>query len=430
MLFSTTAGAVLASIASPQQLQAFAQYDENRRLRLLVELIRSGQHDLAQELLRTGPFTGPLAANRILFLEGMILRARGDRKAAVKKYRAVLGRDPNLTLVRMELAQTLYELGEDDGAKHHLELLMSVAPSPEYARNIRSFVDAIDARRPWRANAYVSVAPSTNVYGGTANDTYYWNGIPFEFKGQESGVGLAGGINGAYVKRFGPRLLGITAGGIDARKYEDSDFDRAVFSQSAELRLENPSGYIGIGGTAWEQLRGDGDQNFSFGPRITALHRFNPSLHARGSLSADRRDYDDDDRDGYLLTAEGRLTAIIDPTLTVYGLAAVQYEMTELESTDFLAQTLGVGVYREFTHGLSLGGEVWVRHEGYEGDYSILGEPREDWRGNLTLNLTKRDFTIFGYAPVVEYSYTRNFSNVPFFEFDAHGLDFRLTKTF
>ena len=423
-------GAAVAGLASQQQLESFAQLEDKGRLRLLVDLIRSGQHELAEELLRTRPFTGPFAANRALFVEGMILRAKGDREAAVRNYRAALSRDPSLTLVRMELAHTLYELGEDDGAKHHLELLMSAAPSPEHARSLRSFVDAIDARRPWRANAYVSIAPSTNVYGGTTNDTYYWNGIPFEFRGQETGVGLAGGLNGAYVKRFGPRLSGIVAGGVDGRKYEDADFDTALVSQSAELRFENPRGHVGIGATAWEQWRGDGGENFSYGPRITALHRFTPSLIARGSLSADRRDYEDDNRDGFHLTAEGRLTTVIDPTLSIYGLGSIEYEKTELASTDYVAQTLGFGVYREFSHGLTFGGEVSLRHEGYEGDFSILGEPREDWRGNVTMNLTKRDFTIFGYAPVVEYSYTRNMSNVPFFEYDAHGLDFRLTKAF
>jgi hypothetical protein len=145
---------------------------------------------------------------------------------------------------------------------------------------------------------------------------------------------------------------------------------------------------------------------------------------------ADQRYYGDEHRDGYHLTAEGRLTAVIDPTLTVYGLGMLEFEKTGLESADYLAQTLGVGIYREFSHGLTFGGEIWLRHEGYQGDFSILDEPREDWRGNVTLNLTKRDFTIFGYAPVIEYSYTVNDSNVPFFDFDAHGLDFRLTKAF
>ena len=430
LMIGAQPSSVLAGLASPQQLEAFTHYDDKQRLHLLIELTRSGRHDLAEELLRTRPFSGPFAANRGLFIEGMIRRARGDREGAVRNYRAVLSRDPSLTLVRMELAQTLYELGEDDGAKHHLELLMSAAPTPEHVRSLRSFVDAIDARRPWRASAYVAVAPSTNVYGGTTNDTYYWNGIPFEFRGQETGVGLAGGLNGAYVRRFGPRLSGIVAGGVDARKYEDSDFDTAVVSQSAEVRFENRRGYIGVGATAWEQLRGDGNENFSFGPRITGLHRFTPALIARGSVSADGRDYANDDRDGFHLTAEGRLTAILDPTLTIYGLGAVEYEVTELESTDYLAETVGLGLYREFSHGLTLGGEIALRHEGYEGDYSILGEPREDWRGNLVVNLTKRDFTVFGYAPVVEYTYTHNLSNVPFFEFDAHGLDLRLTKAF
>ena len=39
-------------------------------------------------------------------------------------------------------------MGEDDSAKHHLELLMGAAPTAKDARNIKDFIDAIDAAPP------------------------------------------------------------------------------------------------------------------------------------------------------------------------------------------------------------------------------------------------------------------------------------------
>ena len=59
------------------------------------------------------------------------------------------------------------QLDEDDSAKHHLNLLMAEAPNEYEAEGIRSFIDTIDARRPFTFNAYVSVAPSTNVNNGS-----------------------------------------------------------------------------------------------------------------------------------------------------------------------------------------------------------------------------------------------------------------------
>ena len=44
------------------------------------------------------------------------------------------------------------------------------------AQGIRSFIDAIDARRPFTFNAYVSVAPSTNVNNGSSIEKVYITG--------------------------------------------------------------------------------------------------------------------------------------------------------------------------------------------------------------------------------------------------------------
>ena len=53
----------------------FAALPEGQRLQLLIQMIRSGRHRLADRLLNTYPFKGKHAVNRTLFIEGMILTA-------------------------------------------------------------------------------------------------------------------------------------------------------------------------------------------------------------------------------------------------------------------------------------------------------------------------------------------------------------------
>jgi hypothetical protein len=87
----------------------------------------------------------------------------------------------------------------------------------------------------------------------------------------------------------------------------------------------------------------------------------------------------------------------------------------------------GLGIYKELTSGVTvnLGGEIRIL------DYDdIAGEGRKDDRWSATVGLTKRDIDIFGYAPVLEYTYTFNNSNVALYEYDSHTIDFRLTKDF
>jgi len=175
LVLMTTAVVAKAAAVTPsqQQITEYEASTESTRVKLLINLAKSGQQDLAESLLKRYPLTGKFGPNRQLFIEGLILKARGNLTGAAKNYRKALADDPSLTLVRAELAQTLFMLEEDDSAKHHLNLLMAEAPNEYEAQGIRSFIDTIDARRPFTFNAYVSVAPSTNINNGSSNKTIY-----------------------------------------------------------------------------------------------------------------------------------------------------------------------------------------------------------------------------------------------------------------
>ena len=56
--------------------------------------------------------------------------------------------------------------------------------------------------------------------------------------------------------------------------------------------------------------------------------------------------------------------------------------------------------------------------------------PRRDTQLGTTVALWKRDFSILGYSPVIEYNFTWNSSNIDFFDYTSHTVDFRLTKEF
>ena len=122
---------IRAASLNSQMIAAYTAAPEEQRVMILVKLTKSGQPDAAEVLLSDNPLRGPYAANRTLFIEGLILKAKGDLTGAATKFRAALADDPGLTLVRSELAQTLVMLEEDDSAKHHLQLLAAEAPTEQ-----------------------------------------------------------------------------------------------------------------------------------------------------------------------------------------------------------------------------------------------------------------------------------------------------------
>jgi outer membrane protein len=411
----------------------FGALDERVRLRILIGMIRSGGHEQAAQMLRDVPFRGPYAANRTLFLEGLIAEARGDLKDAVQRFRKALASDPNLTMVRIELANVLFRLNDDDGARHHLELLIGAAPTPELVRTFEGFLDAIDERRPWDFDFWVSVVPSTNFNNGTSKKTVWIDGLPFQVDHntlERSGIGLRGGTNGSYQFRLGEDLSLVTAAGVNYTDYEGDVFDDFLLSQTVELRHKSGWTEVWLGAIAQERWSGD-ESLWSLGPQLTIKQRFGPRtggyLRLRHSFNLyDRAGY----RDGTTSGGEGRVSWSMSPATVLYALAGAERGTATLPHLDYWSAMGGLAAYHEFGYGLTLYSEGRLRRTLYDGDYPFMDEGRDDIRLDLRATLTKRDFEIFGLAPQLEYTYSKAWSNTPFDSFEAHGASVTLTKQF
>lgn len=433
--------AVLAKAAvepNPQQISEYEASNEATRVKLLITLARAGQQDLAESLLKRYPLAGEFGPNRQLFIEGLILKARGNLTGAAKKYRAALADDPGLTLVRSELAQTLFILQEDDSAKHHLNLLMAEAPDEYQAQGIRSFIDAIDARRPFTFSAYVSVAPSTNVNNGSSNKTIYSPlfGADLDIDDEsreQSGVGFSTGLSAGYSHRLGNDFSVVLGGGINATIYTDSDYNSFNASQSAELRYLLTGGFLGAGLVASENMKNDelGLSYYSYGPRISLQKAISAKDRVNLSSVYEWRNYSDySESDGTALMIDGSWSHSFDSSLTTSLSAGYDEIETGIDYNSFETYSGGFGFYKELPKGITVNLNGELRLSEFDAVHPIAGIVREDRRYMASVAFTKRDFNIWGYAPAIEYTYIYNDSNVSIYEFDSHAIDFKLSKDF
>lgn len=439
-LLLTSAAALAAKMVepSPQQVSEYEASNEATRVKLLINLAKSGQHDLAESLLKRYPLTGKFGHNRQLFIEGLILKARGNLTGAAKNYRAALADDPSLTLVRAELAQTLFLLEEDDSAKHHLNLLMAEAPNDYEAQGIRSFIDTIDARRPFKFSAYVSVAPSTNVNNGSSNDTIYaplW-GVDMDIDDssrEQSGIGFSTGFSAGYSHRLGNDFSVVMGGGVNATLYTDPDFNMYSASQSAELRYLLADGFLGAGVVASENMKNDeiGLSYYSYGPRVSLQKAITPRDRINLSSVYEWRTYtDSSSNDGTALMVDGSWNHAFDSSLTASLGAGYDRIKAETDFISYETYSGSFGLYRELPKGITVDLSGEVRLSEFDDVHPIAGVTRKDTRLTGIVALTKRDFNIWGYAPSLEYTYVYNDSNISLYEFDSHAVDFRLSKDF
>ncbi|CAN5363816.1 N/A [soil metagenome] len=456
-VFFLLAGCVVIPLATSVPTSAVTQVQDEQygalpeveRVRTLINLTRSGHPDIAAELLAHHPLTGPFAANRTLFIDGLILKARGDKPGAAQKFRKALADDPTLTMVRAELSQTLYEMGDDDSAKHHLELLMGEAPTAKEARNIKDFIDAIDARRPFRISAYISLAPSTNINGGSSHDWVTIGGLDSKIdQRKESGIGIAAGVNAAYTFQLSDDFSAIAAGGLHTRQYEASDNDLLSLSETIEFRRRLEDGYFGFGALASQSLSGDlatpsnwsdfdgSMSTWAAGPRLTLFQTLAPDLAFNGDITLIRQEYDDQPyRNGWRTTLEGKLSKAFSSALTGYASGGFETYMTsDRPDLDYNAIFGTLGLYKELPYGISATAELNLRREVYQANFNDavpeFAKPRRDIETAATLSLWKRDWSFWGYSPAIEYTYVWHDSNVAFYDYDSHTVDVRLTKDF
>jgi outer membrane protein len=433
--------ALKPATASPIPSDALAQYeamDEGERVRTLINLARDGHPDEAETLIRLYPLQGPHAENRTLYIDGLILKQRGKLRAATDKFRKALANDPKLTLVRSDLAETLYALEEDDGAKHHLQLLEAEAPDSQTAAGIRSFIDAIDTRRPYTINAYVSIAPTSNINSGTRN-TKVWCEVCNSYLNiddtgkQKSAFGLAGGINGSFNQRITDDIRAIVSGNIEGRIYDDKDYDSIGTSQAFELRRSHDGGYVSVGAISSQDFGAlDRKMNYlSYGPRIAFSQSLSQQDHLSASAVYEWRDYRGSTaQDAEVITLDADLTHTFDSTLSVTATAGFTSIAAQDDFYSFDTWSGGVSAYREFSHGitLNLGGDL--RYSVFDKTNVVAQKNREDLKLIGRIAVTKRDFSIFGIAPSLEYSYTWNNSNIALWDYDVHAFDLKFTKEF
>lgn len=443
LLATTRAEAAGPALAmAPNQIATFQSLPEDGRVHILIMLAKTGRADQADFLLHQFPLHGPLAANRTIFIEGLICAARHDLPGAAAKYRQALASDPHLTLVRSELAQTLVAMDENESAKHHLELLKADAPDIADAQGIQSFIDRIDAKRPYTVAGYVSLAPSTNVNGGSSHSTVYspvlgWGDIP-ETSQKTSGIGASAGLSLGFSKRLNDDFQMVTAANVDGRVYADSDYDLLAFSESAELRRIFLGGYVSAGVVSSQLVAPSTDPStllklsyHSFGPRLALSKDLGQRNHLQASTVYEYRDYGTGSSlNGWASTNIATLSHAIDATFSVNATAGYDHINQGFDFTSYHTYSFGLGAYKELSHGLTVQVDAMAKFSDFEGINPVALLAREDHRYIGSITLTKRDWNLMGFAPSLNYTYTRNASNIALYDYDSHSVDFRLTKDF
>jgi outer membrane protein len=375
------------------------------------------------------------------FYLGMIAKARGQVPEAARIFRELLAEDPQFARVRLELAHALYANKEDEAARHHFELVLGgSAADPDLSRVVKGYLQAITSRRTWEFSSYFSFAPSTNFNQGSANKTVALNGLDFtlaEANQKKSGIGINAGFQGGYQLPIAEHWDVLITGGLHGKRYSAEAFNDTLANASIGPRFRFDTGQIGLYGTIEKRWLADAELSLAYGGIVTGSLRLGVQDQIHGDVGCQIRTNDKDwqhndlsYQDGHACFGSLRYEHAFDTATFMRVLNAYGQERTQVAHLDNDYWSAGLGVHRELPWGLSVYAQGLYTERDYEGVFPGITEARHDQRVDLSLNVTKRDLEIFGLAPMVQYTYTLNTSNVGFYDYDAHGVSVTLTKRF
>ena len=422
--------AVLVAFALALFAPAVAHADTFLQLKALIE---HGQYDQARDLAAHASANPEVNKLNLAFTNALILKLQGKYAEAAKAMRAILSDHPNLTRVRGELGDTLFRMGDTEGATFNFQLLADSSATNTQRSFYDSYLSAIRHKRPWTLDAYVALAPSTNINNGISGNTVIIGGVPFDATSHagKSGIGLSSGVAGTYRFDLTPQWALTFGSKLDGKFYQDDSFDQLTGSAFSELSYTTPDWRLGLGVTAERTWSAWDAYNWDVGPQVSLSRNFGRLGTVIGTAGWKAITYDSIDAYSGDETDLGlRYLKTLSPSSSFGVGMAYSHVNANVSFNGYDRFRPSVEFYKELPGGLLASLDADYEWHDYASDFPLMGTSREDKQLDLTAAVTFRNWSWHGFAPKVQYSYTVNDSNVALYSYSSQTLGFYLTKQY
>jgi hypothetical protein len=368
------------------------------------------------------------------FVTGLNSLAAHDYRGAELIFRRILDRDPRLLRVRLELARTLFMEKKDEQADYHFRLAAGEHPSAPVLRNIGRFREAIRARRSWRFNFDIGVAPDSNINSATDKESIDIYGLPFHLDPSaraQSGTGVfVGADTSVRLNRFGK--IPIYLGGYGRfTRYPDHRFDDAYVGGEAGPEFRLAGGRLRTTASALMRWYGGQALVSSLGGHAYYEKLLGEKWTVGGSLFVHHNDYARrSDVDGWEVEARALANRPIGSTTLGFGYIEIERRWANDPGQAFWRESIGVGTLKEIGWGLRPRLSLDVARQVGDGPLAPFNTRRTDWLLQGSASIYKRDWNVRGFAPSLSVTVTRNLSTLPLYQQQRVRGEIRLTRAF
>lgn len=417
--------------ASPQDPRDIS-ITEAQLLQVVRELVGTAEFSKARHLIEEAqPNIKDMAS--LDFLEAYMLEREGDLGGANALYRQILSRDPALERVRLLLARNLLIQKKDHAARYHYEYALAGDLPPSIQKMIRRNLAVIRIRQTWALNFGVSLTSNSNVSTGPDQSHVDMFGLPFELSQearQTSGNGVSAWASGKWLVGD-PREIrlrseaGFHVVDHDGRLYDDSSVWISSGPQWQTARetiwLAATSSNRWPTGKKYQQTVGAKaklERVFSGGKIVTADIAYR-------SVDYAGRTYDD----GRELSLALSFDAALDARSRARVISRSGWYQTDHPAWSWKRASFGMSWMREFSYGITAEVTPEISVQRWASPHPAFSKVREDVRGRISFSFRRRDWRIFGFAPVVGFEYLNSQSTIELYRFDRRWMTMGVARS-
>lgn len=412
-------------------------------LKLIGNLLDNNKIDQADEILDNMPEfePGPLSIE-LQFLRGRAAAARGDYDAAIKIYRDLLDRHPDLARVRFELAVCYMKTKQWRRADYQLRRAMAGNDLPEEVRRTMNMLRwVVRQNKNWNVWFNMGAAPDNNINtsaGGEECVNTVLGPLCRQLPEPVKAIGGNLSIGGNYEFRLSEHWRWKSDGVAATNVYNKHDFDDLYLSVGTGPRYVWQNGDIWLAGVATRRWYGWDAYNWSVGGKLDINYDFTRKLSGGISFRAMENHYD---ALGLILNGNtygttGRITYSFDASKYMNIRGGVDREIARDEMYTSWRPNLGVGLGMELPARFNIyldASIYWQRYDGprwvvRDGGFARIAE--HSFMHRYAASLSNSHLAVWNFVPTITISYTRRDSNIWQREFDKWGVEFSMQQRF
>ena len=371
------------------------------------------------------------------FLWGTLALKKGDMDEAIKRYRAILARDPSLLRVRLDLALAFFRNEEDSSAEYHFRQVLSDEKKLTKAtvNNIMILLDQIRRRKKWSVsvNGYLNL--DDNVNSATKAKTISLFGLPAtlsEDARQKSGIGLTLNVSGGYEWRIQPDRRFRVGGGLYTKTFKNNNYNDHTATGFAGPRFLFKTHEIRPELTGRVRRLDDKVYSRAGGLKLSGIWLPLQNLRLEGSGSAERIFYvNPATGDGSYKSVSLGASRALTTSTQLHGSIGYTRERVDERSRSWKEGSVSFNLTQEFPKGFVVTLSPTYQQRLY--DIPILAysrERREDKRYIGRLKLSNRSIELFGFMPTFSVVHERRKTNYPLNEYQRTYGELGLVRIF